>query len=343
MRRGKPLRFLTLVVGGWAGLRFVTLWPESLPPPSESMAGATSPIQRVVAEASSVTVGAVPFAVARPAPTLNLGYPPSTLAMGDAPRAEMVEAETRDDVLSGSGTPQIVEADFVGDSPDDGATGQTLEARATASEHTARSSRLHGDAWMVARPSGGDSLAFGQLGASQAGVRLTYAVDRDRRVALSGRVAAPLSGRGREAAAGVDWQPLPLPVHLLAEVRAPLDGGSALPAVQVIGGGAARLPFGLLLEGYAQAGAVRTRGAFADGSARVTRPLASIGRARVDLGAGSWGAAQRGVSRVDVGPTLGVAVPAGRASVRLGIDYRQRIVGRARPGSGPAVTLGSSF
>ena len=174
-------------------------------------------------------------------------------------------------------------------------------------------------------------------------MRLTYAVDRDRRVALSGRVAAPLSGRGREAAAGIDWQPLPLPVHLLVEVRAPLDGGSALPAVQIIGGGAARLPFGLQLEGYAQAGAVRTRGAFADGSARVTRPLASIGRARVDLGAGSWGAAQRGVLRVDVGPTLGVAVPAGRASVRLGIDYRQRIVGRARPGSGPAVTLGSSF
>lgn len=207
----------------------------------------------------------------------------------------------------------------------------------------ASAARLHGDAWTIARPRGGDSLAFGQLGASQAGLRLTYALGDARRVALSARVATPLSGRGHEGAAGLDWRPTPLPVHLLADLRVPLDGGVARPAVQLIGGAALRLPAQLQAEGYAQAGAVSRRGAFVDGATRVTRALFTHGRVEFDMGAGAWGAAQRGVARLDVGPTASVTLPLGAAAIRLGADYRLRLAGRARPGSGPAVTLGSSF
>lgn len=200
-------------------------------------------------------------------------------------------------------------------------------------------SRLSGSFWLVARPGGGRNLAFGQLGASQAGERVTYALGEARRFALSARLSSPFRGAGREAAAGVDWQPTRLPVQLLVEERVPLDGGRAEPAAQLIAGVAQRLPARFRLDAYAQGGAVRRRGGFADGAATVTRLLVR----HVELGAGMWGAAQRGVARVDVGPTLGVTAPVGMGAVRLGLDYRLRVAGRARPGSGPALTLGSSF
>lgn len=204
-------------------------------------------------------------------------------------------------------------------------------------------SRLHGDAWLIARNGGGDNLSFGQLGASQAGLRLTYAVDADRHLALSGRLSTPLRGAGREAGLGADWQPTRLPLHLLAEARVPLDGGPARPAAQVIGGGVLHLPLRLDAEGYGQAGGVYRRGGFADGAARVTRLITSRHGVRFDLGVGGWGAAQRHVARVDAGPTAALTLPARGATIRLAVDYRLRVAGRARPGSGPAVSLGSSF
>lgn len=203
--------------------------------------------------------------------------------------------------------------------------------------------RWHGDLYLIARPTGGDSLAFGQLGASQGGARVTYAVDKAGHVALSARASAPLRGVGREAALGVDIRPTRLPVHLLAEQRLPLDGGPARPALQLIGGGAIHLPFRLVAEGYAQAGGVHRRGAFADGSARLTRKVLARRGFVLDLGAGAWGAAQRGIARLDTGPTLGLTLPAPHRTVRLAVDYRLRVAGRSRPGTGPAVSLGSSF
>ncbi|HEU0045338.1 hypothetical protein [Sphingomonas sp.] len=204
-------------------------------------------------------------------------------------------------------------------------------------------SRFHADSWLIARRSGGDSLAFGQLGASQAGARLTYALGDERRIALSARASTPLRGKGSEAALGVDWQPTRLPIHLLVEARMPLEGGPARPAAQLISGWAGRLPLRLSGEVYAQAGVVAGPGGFADGAARVTHPLLTVGNAQVDAGAGAWGAAQRGVERLDLGPTLGMTVPVKGGAVRLSVDYRARVLGRAQPGSGPAVTLGSSF
>ena len=205
-------------------------------------------------------------------------------------------------------------------------------------------SRLHGDAYLALR--GGptaDSLAFGQLGASQAGLRLTYALGDARRVALSGRVSAPVRGRGREAGLGIDWRPTRLPVHLLAEERVSLDGGGGHPAVQLIAGFVQPWPARLSLETYGEAGVIATRGGFADGAARIGRPLLERRAVRLDLAAGGWAAAQRGAARFDIGPSVGLSVPVGKASVRLALDYRVRVAGRARPGSGPALTLGSSF
>lgn len=200
--------------------------------------------------------------------------------------------------------------------------------------------------WSIARGGSDDALLGGQLGASQAGVRALYTIDRTRRLALSARLATPLSGKGREAALGIDWQPTRLPLHLIAEQRLSLDGGRSGPAVLAVGGLApTRLAAGFDIEGYVQTGAV-ARGRiepFADGAARLTRPLVARGGWRLDAGVGAWGGAQRGATRVDIGPTLGLAMPLAGRRLRITADWRQRVAGQARPGSGPALSIGSDL
>nr|WP_233151015.1 hypothetical protein [Sphingomonas sp. BT553] len=206
--------------------------------------------------------------------------------------------------------------------------------------------RLAGSIWGIARNGRGGALPGGQLGGSQAGFRLTYALGEARQVALAARVSSPLRGRGREMALGIDWQPMALPLHVIAEQRIALDGGKGGPALMVIGGvDPVPVAFGFRLEAYGQAGAIaRDRiEPFVDGAARLTRAVATIGRARVDLGVGGWGGAQRGAARLDVGPSIALAVPVAERTVRMTLDWRQRIAGDARPGSGPALTIGSDF
>jgi hypothetical protein len=196
-------------------------------------------------------------------------------------------------------------------------------------------------AWAFVRKGGTAALApGGMLGGSQAGARGTYRVaGKARPLALSLRLSSPLEQpRGGEAAAGVDWKPLPsIPVHLLLERRQKLgSAGRSAFAVTAYGGGAVRLG-PLQLDGYAQAGAVGIgrRDLFADGALRAGLPLG-----RLRLGAGAWGAAQPGVARLDVGPRVEARL---RDAVSLSADWRWRIAGNARPGSGPALTLAADF
>ena len=206
-------------------------------------------------------------------------------------------------------------------------------------------SRWAASAWLIARGGAQQTLLGGQLGASQGGVRATYTLDQGRRIALAGRLATPLRGRGAEAAIGLDWQPTRAPIHLVAEQRLSLDGGRGGPTLEVIGGfGPVDLGAGLRAEGYGQAGAIARDGlqTFADGAVRITHPL-TRGRLRLDLGAGAWGGAQPGTARLDIGPSLGMSIPLAGKSIRLTLDWRERIAGAASPGSGPALSIGSDF
>lgn len=215
-------------------------------------------------------------------------------------------------------------------------------------------SRLTASVWLLARGGPAGTLSGGQLGASQAGIRVTYALGESRRFALAARLAAPLAGRGREAALGVEWQPTRWPVRFIAEQRFVLDGGHGGPTLGVIGGyGPAEIAPGVRFETYAQAGAIaraRTGDAiagriegFVDAAARLTHPIATLGRSRFDGGVGAWASAQRGAERLDIGPTLGLALPIQAKSFRLSLDWRERIGGAARPGSGPALSIGTDF
>jgi hypothetical protein len=202
-------------------------------------------------------------------------------------------------------------------------------------------------AWAIVRGEAGPGLASaGQLGGSQAGLRLRYELGSGFAAAL--RVSGPLRTRiGKEAAVALDWRPLRrVPLTVTIERRAGLDrGGRDGFAVGVFGGGEARLPLGFRLDGYGQAGLVglKRRDPYADGAIRMERTLIGTGRFRIGAGAGAWGGAQPGVSRLDVGPQIVAHVPAAGGGFRLAAEWRFRVTGDARPGSGPALSIGADF
>jgi hypothetical protein len=98
------------------------------------------------------------------------------------------------------------------------------------------------------------------------------------------------------------------------------------------------LPWRFSMDSYLQGGIVgaRKRDLFIDGGLAVTRPVYS----RFSAGFGIWGAAQPGLYRVDAGPRITLRV---RRNLKVHFDWRQRLKGNARPGSGPAVTLSGDF
>ncbi|MDP1028604.1 hypothetical protein Q5H91_15375 [Sphingomonas sp. KR1UV-12] len=318
---GRPLRFLGLIVMGWSGVRVAILWPsvDSVPaliraiaPPVAAATAfyAEAPVTRpVVAHAPTAATPTkiVPIASAIPTPaTTSPPTPAARPAEPDLPRS----------------------------------------LRLPSLSPTSKPGRWSASLWAIGRTGLAETRPGNQLGGSQAGIRLRYTFDRTHRLAASARFATALDGGAREAAFGLDWQPTAAPVHLLVEQRVALNGGRGGPAALVVAGlDPHPLPLGLTAEAYAQAGAV-VRGrldGFADGAVRVTRPVTTAGGLRLDLGIGGWAGAQRGAARVDIGPTASLGVPMHGRVIRLTLDWRQRIAGDARPGSGPALTLGTDL
>ena len=339
--QGRPLRFLVAVTGGWIGLRVVLLWPwiDSVP----ALLHAIVPVARAETRAAlppalrgsavgSYRARAVVTGIVRPA--------------GRATRRPPVDPRRVALALLG-----LVRFGEPGEPGEMGANPAPpfQPGVPTPRPSRARSSRWSGSAWLVAR-AGGSGIApgvvGGQLGGSQAGVRIAYALDRRHRIAIAGRVTTPLGAGLREAALGLEWQPTRLPVRIVAEERIALDAGTGGPAIGVVGGlGPLALAGGVRLEAYGQAGVIhRTRAEpYADGAARAMHPLLALGDVRLSGGAGVWAAAQRGASRVDIGPALTLDLPVAKQALRFGLEYRARVAGDAQPGSGVALTLGTDF
>ena len=336
-RSGRPLRFLAVTLAGWTGLRVVMLWPEAPTP-------------------ASVVGAIVPGAAAEPAGRTAELPSPATLPVvaGSHPPVGIrpQRAPSRHDSARAHRIALALAALIRFDDPQiaAGPPGEMIAPRPLpqvfADRKPHRFDRWSADLWLVVRGGSGPRAGFGsgQLGGAQAGVRVAYALDRDRRFAAFARADTPLTGRGREVAAGLEWRPTQLPVRVVVEERAPLDGKAA-PAAGLVGGFGPVLRRGIRLEGYGQAGIIARNGGegFADGAVRATRPLGTLAGLDFDLGAGAWGGAQRDAARLDLGPTLGATVPIGGHAVRLALDWRERVAGHARPGSGLALTIGASF
>lgn len=192
----------------------------------------------------------------------------------------------------------------------------------------------------------GPALAnAGQLGGSQAGLRLDRSLRRpiDAYVRLSAAIDRP---HAPEAALGLNWQAIggQIPVRVGMERRVALGQGArdAFALVSVTGFGPSRVTGGLDIEGYGQAGFVglNSRDAFGDGRIALSHPLVSDG---MSIGLSASGGFQPGVRRLDIGPRLDLRVPVGAMRPRLSVEWRERIGGNARPGSGLAITIGGDF
>lgn len=221
--------------------------------------------------------------------------------------------------------------------------------------------RWSADAWALVR--GGRSapaLASGAAayGGSQTGAVLRYnlAPSSPIRPQLYMRATAALAATVREpeGAVGLMIRPLRrLPLAVMGEVR--LQAGPAparvRPVIMAVSELApVRLPLGSEAEVYAQAGWAGGSfpTAFYDAAAvvehGVAEPVPGLG---LRAGGGLWTGGQTGAARLDIGPQLELRTMVGpqrrRIRVRLAVDWRFRVAGRAEPGSGPAVTLSAGF
>lgn len=362
MRGGQPLKFLLVVLAGWTGARAAMLWPgaplsapaaasATLPAAARPAAGPVAPLARTSPTTAGGAREAMPSAAAplfalMPPALLPMAPPPDIAPDPQAPQAprpgswrepiEMAATTT----APPSSPPAAPSATF---------TQAAVPVEPALVPLAPGPSRWSASAWAVAR---GGSMAgngvFGpaQLGGSQAGARIRYALART--LSLSGRLSTPFKGIGREAGLGVEWQPLtsPIPLSFLLERRFALDSGRGGTAFGAITGINPTRVYGPLeVEGYGQAGVVvrNRRELYADGALRLLYPVAENRRFRLSLGAGAWGGAQRGARRLDVGPAVVATVPTGGPTLRVAAEWRQRVAGNAAPGSGPALTLGTDF
>ena len=347
-RRGEPLMALVLLLGGWTGAR-IMLWES---PFARAAASATSPngptialpagsragerVYRTPATASLQPPSALPLSkptapVSRLSQVLPQWSGPSPATMSTA-----IAAVQPTGTAGRAARPYIVQPSPI--IPARGASPWRLAAWA---------------AWR--QGSGLPKVANGPRPASYGGTQLGALLQFDlangpRRPALHVRATyAPDRPRQSEIAAGAGLRPVAsVPVRILGEVRATRGGGQVevRPAVLAVTEfPPVKLPLGLIAEGYAQGGWVggRYATAFADGQARVTHEVTGVGPARIRLGVGAWGGAQKFASRLDAGPSIAVDVGGGAISARLSMDYRMRVAGNASPGDGVALTLSTGF
>jgi len=211
--------------------------------------------------------------------------------------------------------------------------------------------------WLLWRPGGGEpAVALPAYGASQAGAVLSYRLaDPPAAPAVYLRAAAALAsapGARSDAglALGISQRPFAmLPLRAQLEARADRLGNgqvraraaamavTELPPLPLPGRGHAEL--------YAQAGYVAGEAgtAFVDAALRLEHPLALVGPATLHAGAALSGGAQRGAGRVDLGPAMALVLDHGPLHARAALEYRVRIAGQARPGTGPALTITAGF
>jgi hypothetical protein len=355
-RHGEPLAALGLIVGGWIVARVlflgVTFLPASLAEPAERVSvveeaeAAAEPHALLLRPLASNTPELSQAPIIAPAPVRF-----AAVVSGDLrPSAPPASIEFP---LAGS-TSQLV----VSGPPMKGPSQRLAPFEPTVHpdeiEKRGLEKRWSADGWMLLRSDGKERLGpLPTYGASQAGAVARYrlALDSGHRPAAYLRAALALDGSGqKESAGGLSARPLAkLPVVAAGELRVTSDrfGTRVRPAAMAY---TELSPFdvaaGLRGEVYLQGGYVAGKGAtgFADGQARLDRQVIRIGRGEMRVGGGVWGGAQKGASRLDVGPTAQVLLPLSKdVFARAGIDWRFRAAGDATPSSGPALTISAGF
>ena len=357
-----PVRFLAVVVVGWAGLRAVTLGavpgftvsyakevPQDLLPPIAAtqfpplpplQPGTAQPwaLQQYAANLLPFPPNLAPLGFYVPYPyPVQASLPPEPIP----PRPEWQLPSSGESVFGLKTIDEWQVSSLAAFPKRASRPAQSIPVQAPLQP---RLDRVQLTSWAMLRGSpNSDSLAAGgTLGGSQGGARLTYAFNRW--LAASLRTTSPIGGSsGAEVAGGVRFTPFrSIPVSITAERRQSISthgGGRSAFAVFAEGGLYRQaMPWKFNLDAYVQAGIVgfNSRDLFADGAFAVTRPVWG----RFSAGFGVWGGVQPGLYRVDAGPRVSVRL---RDNIYAHIDWRQRLAGSAEPSSGPAVTLAADF
>lgn len=342
---GPPIRFLYLVLGLWVGGRIIVT--AAFGPAEETgvQGSETSSVQTATIIASPVE-GFIPR---RPGQRVMAGklapmQSPVFLIMPRTTASEF-EADHSGDVgaahgESGSAT---------------GIVNRTVGFPAMVpSAPSGSKDRWSLSAWMLYRPNGRESglASGGQLGASQIGARLDYDLspEASHRLAVHGRLTSAVqSPAAAEAAVGLTFQPSRnLPLALSVERRIAISyGGRDAFAVYAAGGiGPTQLGTGVELEGYAQAGLVGANraDAFADGRMAIGGRLTEHDSDNaLSAGLAVSGGTQPGLSRLDTGPHVTARFRLGGGYARAILEWRERVLGDARPDSGLAFVLAADF
>lgn len=380
--RGQPVIALAVIMGAWIGMRvtFIALdgdpqasdrAPARLPRPLPGAQPAAPPIAPRAPDRQSARLAsqAVPYA-----PIRNGGAAIHRPAPGDSGSLLRL-TEGSSDVLASGSRPGAVLPQSAGPRPGrprfgylapplpaggGSVAGEPVPHR-LAPPHTSRLSHWSADGWLLLR--GGDlppALAAGTAayGGSQAGAVLRYALAPASALLPQAyvRVSGALGGRVRqnEVALGLMVRPVKrLPLAVLGEWRLQEQPGQTRtrPVVMAITQlPPLRLLLGIEGEAYAQGGWAggRNATAFYDLAATLQRRvLHPMPGAQVSAGGGVWSGGQRGASRLDVGPRVELrgmlGPPSRRIGVRVGVDWRFRVAGKAEPGSGPALTVAAGF
>ncbi|MGV3513237.1 MAG: hypothetical protein ACO1OX_14645 [Novosphingobium sp.] len=221
--------------------------------------------------------------------------------------------------------------------------------------------RWSGENWLLMRAGSGSAAqapGAASYGASQAGAIVRYRFGKgapeDSYAYLRTSLAINAPGKDKEVALGLGLRPVRrVPLRVLAEARLQDTSRSPMqvrPVATVITEIPwQRLPHGFRLEAYGQAGYAggRNATAFFDAQALVDHPVRGMVSRNGDLraGVGLWSGGQRDAVRLDVGPRVSFRLEGGRlfGPTRVALDWRLRVAGNARPGSGPTMTVSSAF
>ena len=359
-RQGQPVLFLCLLAVGWLLLRWVTWenpWPETGSGAEELLLA----VEDVEGAAASATWNdeAVPNTeTVFPGQTSkrNRGNVRDNRDTGRPRQATGVQAMPDGGLGSKTPTPQL--------STVLGTSQRSISLRlvvptenvSVRDEPVFQISRWRADGWLVLRE-GSSKLAEGgrlpaSYGGSQAGVALAYRLAPASHYAPAAyfRTNRSFGSHGEtDSALGLRIRPLQgvsIDVQVEARLTQRRDSTEIRPAALVAGGFEdAKLPMDLKARGYGQAGYVGGdfATAFADGALVAERETVTLGAGTLSIGAGAWGGAQKGASRVDVGPTVAVKFMAGEGPVRLEAGYRLRVAGNAAPENSGVLTLSTGF
>jgi hypothetical protein len=341
--KGQPLIYWGLLLGSWGLVRadvlinFATAEVQTRPKPF-SKAEITAKQQALVGGESQALLQQ-PYSFYRAkTPLTGSKDERSSSTPKEQPFTSVINRQSLSISYTSDILPQTVELPFVLPKTVD----EIAPSRIT--------SRLSGDLWLFTR-SANNPLSAANLGESQAGGRFKFSMFSNPRrptISASMRFATPLKGVDPEISPGISIKTgQNLPIEFIVERRIRTNNGNKDQWTLLIATGVSERDIGqgLSLEGYGQAGFVGTKKTipFAQLGAGLHRSVLDQKGLQLKAGAGFWIDQQNSSGRVDIGPEVVALIKAGDRPLRLSGQWRIKVAGNAEPGSGPALSIATSF